>query len=204
MNKLLIIGAGGHGKVVADIAMSMDKWDYIAFLDDNKKKVELVDIDIIGKTSDVFDKVNEYEIFVAVGNNELRSKVSEQLKEANAQIATIVHPKSIIGTSVSIGEGTVIMPGVVINCCTSIAKGCIINTGAVIDHDCIIEEYSHISPGAKLAGTVTVGQRSWLGIGSVVSNNVSICGGCIVGAGAVVIRDINKAGTYVGFPAKLK
>lgn len=203
MNNLLVIGAGGHGKVVADIALSTGKWNHIAFLDDNRKCVESLGIEVIGKFSDIFDKINDYEVIVGIGDNELRSKIQIQLRETNAKIATLVHPSSIIGTDVTIGEGTVIMAGTVINCCTSIAKGCIINTGATIDHDCTIEDYVHIGPGASLAGTVAVGRGSVIGIGSIISNNVNICNNCVTGAGTVVVRDIKEAGTYVGIPAKL-
>lgn len=201
-NKLLIIGASGHGKVVADIALKMKKWQSIAFLDDNEKINSSLGMDVIGKTREAFRRINEYEIFVGIGNNSIRAKIQEKLEVAGARIPTLVHPSAVIGKQVELKSGTVVTAGVVINSCTRIGKGCIINTGATIDHDNLIEDYVHISPGAHLAGTVRVGHCSWLGIGSIVSNNVNITSGCKVGAGAVVINDITEPGTYVGVPVR--
>jgi sugar O-acyltransferase (sialic acid O-acetyltransferase NeuD family) len=201
-NKLLIIGASGHGKVVADIALKMNKWQEIAFLDDDEGIKESMGIRVISKVDDAVNFVDDYDIFVAIGNNSIREKIQNKLELSNASIPIMIHPSAIIGEQVELGLGTVIMAGVVINCCSKIDKGCIINTGATIDHDCVIEDYVHICPGVNLAGTVKVGKSSWIGIGSVVSNNLNICSGCKVGAGAVVVKDIIEAGTYVGVPVR--
>ncbi|MFJ7363440.1 acetyltransferase [Peribacillus frigoritolerans] len=200
-NKLLIIGASGHGKVVADIALKMNKWVSIAFLDDNENIKSSMGIEVIGKSTDVFNHVQDYDIFVGIGDNFTREKVHRKLEAKGVYIPTLIHPTAVIGEKVELASGTVVMAGVVVNCCTIIGKGCIINTGATVDHDNIIEDFVHISPGAHLAGTVKVGKGSWLGIGSVVSNNVYITSRCIVGAGAVVLRDITETGTYVGVPS---
>lgn len=201
-NKLLIIGASGHGKVIADIALKMNKWRSIAFLDDDENIKQSMNIDVIGKSSDAFKHMQDYDISVAIGNNCTREKIQENLEELGASIPVLIHPDATIGKQVEIGLGTVVMAGVVINCCTRIGKGCIINTGATIDHDNIIEDYVHISPGANLAGTVRVGKRTWIGIGSVVGNNISIINDCKIGAGAVVVRNIDEVGTYVGVPVR--
>ena len=131
-------------------------------------------IEVIGNSDDVFKYIEDYEIFVGIGNNTTREKIQEMLETEGASIPTLIHPNAVIGEQVEIGIWTVVMAGVVINCCTKIGKGCIINTGSTIDHDNFIEDYVHISPGAHLAGTVKVGKGSWLGIGSVVSNNINI------------------------------
>jgi sugar O-acyltransferase (sialic acid O-acetyltransferase NeuD family) len=201
-NKLLIIGASGHGKVVADIALKMNQWESISFLDDNERLKSSMGIKVIGKSSDVVEFIDDHDIFIGIGNNTLREKIQNKLEAEGASIPILIHPKAVIGGHVEVLSGTAVMAGVVINCCTRIGKGCIINTGASIDHDNIIEDYSHISPGAHLAGTVKVGQRSWLGVGSVVSNNVKITSGCKVGAGAVVVKDITEPGTYIGVPVR--
>ncbi|WP_062351713.1 acetyltransferase [Bacillus kwashiorkori] len=201
-NKLLIIGASGHGKVVADIAIKMNKWQSIAFLDDDKGIKSSMGLEVIGTSDDVFTHIDEYEIFVGIGNNATRQRIHEMLETVGASIPVLIHPNAVIGEQVEIGFGTVVMAGVVINCCTSIGKGCIINTGSSVDHDNKIEDFVHISPGAHLAGTVKVGKGSWLGIGSVVSNNVNITSGCKVGAGSVVVKDISESGVYLGIPAK--
>lgn len=201
-DKLLIIGASGHGKVIADIALKMNKWKSIAFLDDDESIKSSMGIAVIGKSADAFKYIKDYDIFVAIGNNVTREKIQEKLEAEGANIPTLVHPNAVIGEQVKFGNGTVVMAGVVINCCTEIGKGCIINTGSTIDHDNLIEDYVHISPGVHTAGTVKIGKGTWLGVGSKVSNNLNIISGCKVGAGAVVVKDITEAGTYVGVPAR--
>ncbi|MEK3766897.1 acetyltransferase [Solibacillus sp. FSL K6-4121] len=203
-NKLLIIGASGHGKVVADIALKMGKWKVVSFLDDDTNLISSMDLDVIGITNDIFTYKDEYEIFVGIGNNDTRQRIHEMLETVGASIPTLIHPNTIIGSEVEIGTGTAIMAGVIINCCTKIGKGCIINTGSTVDHDNIIEDYVHISPGANLAGSVKVGHGSWLGIGSVISNNISITKSCKIGAGAVVVKDLIEQGIYTGVPARRK
>lgn len=201
-NKLLIIGASGHGKVVADIALKMDKWQNVYFLDDDKSIKSSLGLEVIGSSDDVFTHIDEHEIFVGIGNNATRQKLHEMLETFGASIPVLIHPNAVIGSQVEFGAGTAIMAGAIVNCCTKIGKGCIVNTGSTIDHDNDIEDFVHISPGAHLAGTVKVGKGSWLGIGSVVSNNISITNGCKVGAGSVVVKDIAKPGVYVGVPVR--
>lgn len=201
-SKLLIIGASGHGKVVADIALKMDKWHSIAFLDDDKSIKTSMDLEVIGTSDDVFTYIDEYEIFVGIGNNATRQNIHEMLEAFGASIPVLIHPNAVIGSQVDIENGSAVMAGAIVNCCTKIGKGCIINTGSTIDHDNCIEDYVHISPGVHLAGTVKVGKGSWLGIGSVVSNNINITNGCKVGAGSVVVKDITEPGVYVGVPVR--
>lgn len=201
-SKLLIIGASGHGKVVADIALKMKRWQYIAYLDDDSSIKSALGLDVIGNTSDTIKYLNDYDFIVALGSNSTRERIQNKLELQGASIPILVHPSAIIGEQVEIGAGTVVMAGTVINSSTRIGKGCIINTSATIDHDNLIEDYVHISPGTHLAGTVTVGKGTWLGVGSVVSNNVNIANSCLVGAGAVVLKDISESGTYVGIPAR--
>jgi sugar O-acyltransferase (sialic acid O-acetyltransferase NeuD family) len=201
-NKLLIIGASGHGKVVADIALKMDKWQSIAFLDDDENMKFSLGFEVIGKSNEAIRHINDFDIFVGIGNNAIRKKAQECLEVEGASIPTLIHPNATLGEQVEVGSGTAVMAGVVINCCSQIGKGCIINTGSTIDHDNVVEDFVHISPGAHLAGTVNVGQGSWIGIGSVVSNNVNITNGCKIGAGAVVLKDLIETGTYVGVPVR--
>lgn len=201
-NKLIIIGASGHGKVVADIAISMNKWQDIAFLDDDESIKTLMGLQVIGKPSEAVNYKDEADFFVAIGNNATRKRIHEKLEERRLPIARLIHPSAILGTEVEIGLGTAIMAGVVINSSSRIGKGCIINTSSSLDHDNVLEDYVHISPGARTAGSVAIGTGSWLGIGSIVSNNVKISSGCKIGAGAVVINDVTKSGIYVGVPVR--
>ncbi|WP_423800055.1 acetyltransferase [Neobacillus sp. SAB-20_R2A] len=201
-NKLLIIGASGHGKVVADIALKMNRWQSVAFLDDDKRIKSSLGLEVIGTSCDVSKNIETSDIFVGIGNNVIREKIQEMLETLGASIPVLIHPNSVIGEQVMLGAGTVVMAGAIINCCTKIGKGCIINTGSTIDHDNLIEDYVHISPGVNSAGNVKIGKGTWLGIGSTVINNVQITEGCKIGAGAVVIKDIKTTDVYVGIPAK--
>lgn len=203
MDKLIIIGAGGHGKVVADIADATGKYTEIAFLDDGNK-TELIGFPVVGKLSDAEKYVATHDFFVAIGNADIRSRVMNNLLKINAHIASLIHPYAIIGKAVRVGVGTVIMAGAVINPDTVIGHGCIINTSSSVDHDCSVGDFSHVSVGAHIAGEVQVGACTWIGAGATVSNKISICAGCMIGAGAVVVKSITEPGTYVGVPATKK
>lgn len=196
---ILIIGASGHGKVVADIAKK-NGYEKIYFLDDNPSLSECGGYPVLGNSSKYLDF--DCDIFVAIGNTGIRKHIQENVEKEGKSIATLIHPNAVIGENVRIGAGTVVMAGAVINPCAVIGKGCIINTCASVDHDCILEDYVHVSVGAHLAGTVHVGASTWIGVGAVVSNNINVTAGCMIGAGAVVVREIENKGTYVGVPAK--
>ncbi|MEY8515930.1 acetyltransferase [Lachnospiraceae bacterium 29-84] len=200
--RLVIIGASGHGKVVADIAVKMNRYNKIMFLDDDISIKECLGFPVIGTSEDVEHYIRDCDVFVAIGNAKIRQKIQESLYCKGAVIPTLVHPGAIVSNEVSIGEGTIVMAGVIINPGTHIGKGCILNTASSIDHDCMIDDYVHISVGVHLAGTVEIGERTWVGIGAVISNNLKVVSGCVIGAGTVVIRDILKSCTVVGNPAK--
>lgn len=199
---IIIIGAGGHAKVIADIIYKYGD-NLIGFLDDNLslqgKKIYL-DKKVIGTTKDI-DKYKEYYFVIGIGNNSIRKKINN---ENNLKLYTAIHPSAIIAQDVKIGTGSVIMAGVVINPGTVIGKNCIINTCSSLDHDNLLEDYVHISPGAHLAGTVSVKEGTWICTGATIINNITIAQNNIIGAGSVVIKDINEEnGTYVGVPAKM-
>lgn len=196
MKKLVIIGAGGNGKVIADVAEKNGYKD-IVFLDDNDDVNECGGYPVVGKICEV-DSIDA-EFVIGIGNAGVRKRIQESIEEN--KIVTLIHPNAVVADDVAIGSGTVIMAGAVINSGTHIGKGCIINTCSSVDHDCKVGDYVHISVGSHLCGTVVVQDETWIGAGAVVSNNVSVCGGCMVGAGAVVIKDIEESGTYVGVPA---
>lgn len=197
LNRLVIIGASGHGKVIADIAVKC-RYKDIVFLDDNENVKECAGFPVIGKVSDAVTM--EEDKIVAIGNAEIRKKIQSQL----SNLVTLIHPSAVVSRRVKIGEGTVIMAGAVINSDVVIGKGCIINTGASVDHDCKLGDFVHVSVGAHVAGTVTIGKKTWIGAGATVSNNVSICDNCMIGAGAVVVKDLIKSGIYIGVPVREK
>ncbi len=197
MRKLAIIGASGHGKVIADIA-AKNGYEEIVFLDDNGKINECSDYPVVGKSYEA--KNLDADIIIGIGNAGVRKRIEESIPDE--KLVTLIHPDAVVANNVLIGAGTVIMAGAVVNPDSKIGKGCIINTCASVDHDCIVGDYVHIAVGSHLCGTVSIGEGTWIGAGAIVSNNVNICGECMIGAGAVVINNIKKSGTYVGVPAR--
>lgn len=199
MKRLVIIGASGHGKVVADIAKK-NGYEDIVFLDDNESLKKCGMYPVIGKSNLIQEL--EDDMIVAIGNANIRERIQVQLEKMNKRIVTLIHPSAVIGEDVSIGKGSVVMAGAVINPSTTIGKGCIINTCASVDHDNRISDYVHVSVGAHLAGSVIVEKKTWIGVGTAVINNITITSDCMIGAGATVIRNIEESGTYVGSPAR--
>lgn len=196
LKRLVIIGASGHGKVIADIA-AKNGYENIVFLDDNENIKECAGFKVIGKTSEATRIIGDK--IIAIGNAEIRERLMKEIKTI-----TLIHPNAVVSRRVEIGEGSVVMAGAVINSDVYIGKGCIINTSASVDHDCKLEDYVHVSVGAHVAGTCNIGKKTWVGAGATISNNIDICDNCMVGAGAVVVNDINSKGIYIGVPAKVK
>lgn len=198
---VIIIGAGGHAKVIADIIEKSGD-EIVGFLDDNKELGTTVinNYKIIGDLNNRFTMAvtkKDVEFIIAIGDNRKREEISHS---PNLKFYTAIHPSAQIGLDVEIQEGTVVMANSCINSSAKIGKHCIINTGSIIEHDNIIEDCVHISPNAALGGTVKIGENTHVGIGSIVKNNITICQNCIIGAGAVVVKDILEEGTYVGVP----
>lgn len=196
--EVIIIGAGGHGKVIADI-VNKSKDKVIGFLDDAKGSDKVLTYPILGKTCDCV-KYQDKEFFLAIGNNEIRKKISAEYPML--KYYTAIHPTAVISEHVTIGEGTCVMAGVVINSSADIGKQCIINSGTIIEHDNKLADFVHVSPGAVLCGTVTVGECTHIGGGVTVKNNINITSNVVVGVGAAVVADITEPGTYCGVPAE--
>lgn len=196
--RLIIVGAGGHGKVIADNALKNGYTD-ICFVDDRATGT-CMEFPIVGTTADIPDLDDGKTGFIiGVGNNGIRRRIAEQYA---VNWVSLIHPSAQIGENVSIGNGTVVMAGAIINPCTRIGVHCIINSGAIVEHDNRIGDYVHISPGAALAGNVHIGEETHIGIGASVINNMEICDRCIIGAGGVIIKNIHDRGTYAGVPVR--
>lgn len=198
--KLVIIGAGGHGKVVADIA-EKNGYNDIVFLDDNRCGKNFGNYPIVGNNCDALN-YSDRDFIVGIGNAEGRKRIQEQLLKSNLNVINLIHPQAVVAKDVSFGIGIVVMAGAIINPGTAIGDGCIINTGATVDHDNVLGNYVHLSVGCHLAGTVQVGDNTWIGIGAVVNNDIKICENCVIGAGAVVINSLLDSDTYIGIPAR--
>lgn len=197
--KLKIIGASGHGRVVADIALLLG-YDEIEFYDDDPSLRSCGGWPVVGLSKDC-DPARD-ELFIAIGNPAIRQRMMEQVPEA--RIPVLVHPRAVVARDVSLGRGSVVMAGSVINPGAKLGSGVIVNTCASVDHDCVLEDYVHVAVGAHLCGADRIGPRTWIGAGATVSNNVQICADCMIGAGSVVVRPITRPGVYYGVPATLR
>ncbi|MEK4047173.1 acetyltransferase [Paenibacillus sp. FSL H8-0048] len=205
LGNLLILGAGGHGKVVAETALRTGLWDEIAFLDNDSTLNKVIGIPVIGGFDTYPNHKETYSsAIVAIGNNHSRLTWLTTLEQAGYKIPVIIHPSSILSKFCEIESGTVVLAGVVVNANARIAKGCILNTSSTIDHDCVIGNGVHISPGTNVSGTVTINDFTWLGVGSKIVNNITIGSYVIVAAGAVVINDIPDSVMVAGVPAQIK
>lgn len=205
LRTLAIIGAGGHGHVVADAAEASGNWSRIVFFDDSKDRViRNPDWRILGSIDEFFSlQVCDAAVIVAIGNNHLRKQILDRLVEAGYEIATVIHPSATVSRHAKICEGTAVMAMAVVNIGAVIGRGCIINTGSSVDHDCQLGDAVHVSPGARLAGNVAVGHESWIGIASCIREGIVIDRNAVVGAGAVVIKPVPADVTVVGNPGRL-
>lgn len=196
--KVIIIGASGHGKVIADI-IEQSQDHVVGFLDDGVKKGSTVlGYEVLGTIRDL-ELYPECEFIIGIGNNATRKMIANTY---NANWYTAIHPKAIISNYVTICEGTVVMANAIINTSTQIGQHCIINTGAIVEHDNIIDDFVHISPNATLCGVVHIGEKTHIGASATIKNVINITSDVVVGAGSVVIKDIDEKGTYVGVPAR--
>lgn len=203
--ELAIVGASGHGKVIADIA---EKLGYtVNFYDDaypNKTYIEHWAIH--GTCADLISLNNtnatlSNDVVVAIGNNEIRKQKIQLLQQNSFNLITLIHPTAVISPYAAIAQGTVVFAGAVINAFAKVGVGCIINTSAVLEHDCTIDNFTHICPNVALAGGVSVGTKSWVGIGSQVKQLITIGDNCIIGAGSTVVKNIPDNVTAFGSPA---
>lgn len=206
--KLVILGAGGHGKVVAATALAAD-FDVLGFIDPRTALhgKTVLGVEVIGGD----DRLSAFDPRTTLLANGLGSTASQKARQELFQegkvkgfsFAVLQHPAAIVSQlDVMIGEGSQIMAGAIVQPGTKIGNNVIVNTGAVIDHDCRIADNCHIAPSASLSGNVTVCEGTHIGAGAVVRQGVSIDIGVVVGAGAVVVNDIHQHATVVGVPAK--
>lgn len=201
--RLAILGASGHGKVVADTAECCG-WEQICFFDDSwPDKSSIGCWPVRGGTAELLGRCAAYDgVVVAIGNNAIRQAKAQKLREIGAQLVSLIHPQAIVSRYATVGLGSVVFASAVVNADAHVGEDSIINTGATVDHDCRLGIATHISPGAHLAGGVEVGSYSWIGIGAVVKQMVCIADNVTVGAGAVVVSDISDNQVVVGIPAR--
>lgn len=211
--RIIIVGSGGHCRVVIDAIKSFgSKYHIIGIADinysDTSDKTPIFDIPIIGNTDSIFYRSDVFKIAIAIGDNETRKRYynefAEKYKDFHDKdiLMPIVHKSAIVSNYAYIGDGTFINAGAIINAGCIIGTNAIINTGAIIDHECRIGDNSHICPGVKIGGRVKIGENCFIGIGSSIIHNINIGDNVTTGGGSVVIRDIPDNTKVVGVPAK--
>ena len=203
MNRLVIIGAGGHGIVVAEAAADSKQWAEVVFLDDNISEASIAGFPVLGPVASLdCESFKDSDAIVAIGDNAKRICWLDALAGKSIRVGVVEHPMSCVSRSAKLGDGVVLLAGSVVNARATIGRGAILNTSATVDHDCVIGDGVHISPGANLAGNVEVGRRSWIGIGASIREGVKIGENAIVGAGAAVVSDVSDGATVGGVPAR--
>lgn len=204
MSGLLVIGAGGHGVVVASAAAETGRWSRIAFLDDRFPDAKSdTPWPVLGRVNRAAALRDEYaDLVVAVGDNAARLKLAATFEGLAFRLPTVVHPTAWVNQLASVGAGSVVLAQAAVGARARIGTACIVNTGATVDHDCRVADGVHVSPGVHLGGGVAVGSCSWIGIGAAVRHGICIGADVTVGAGAAVVSDLTDGVTAVGVPAR--
>lgn len=199
--RLLILGAGGHGRVIADAAL-LAGFTEVGFLDDRPVTMA-PPLQVVGASGDFEAVKSDWpDVIIGIGDNAKRAALAIALKPAGGHLATVTHPSAVVSATVSIGGGVFVGANAVVGVGAKVGDNCIVNTSASIDHDCELGFAVHISPGCRLGGNVEVGDRSWIGIGATVRHGIRIGKDVIVAAGAVVVADIADGVCVAGVPAK--
>jgi len=203
-----VIGAGGHGQVVADILLrsreSGGPAEVVGFLDDDRALDgrTIMGLPVLGTIARV-SEVDHDGVIAAIGDNRVRARVFAAMRERGERIVTAVHPAAVVAPDVRLGDGVMVCAGVVVNTGTTVADDVILNTGSTIDHHATIGPHAHVAPGAHLGGGVRVGEGALIGVGAAVIPDRRIGDWSIVGAGAAVVEDVPPHATAVGVPARV-
>lgn len=204
MIPILVIGAGGHSKVVIDILQEQPEYHIVGCIDNDENKV-ISDVPVIGQDKDLekFYTSGVRHAVIAIGDNYIRNKLYNKVRSIGYEMINAISKHSCVSKNAILGSGVVIMPGAIINAYTSISDNVIINTGTTIDHDCRIGTSVHIAPGCNIAGSVQIGEGTFVGLGSKVIDSIIIGEWSIIGAGSVIITEISNNVLAIGHPAKV-
>jgi len=204
MSRLVVLGGGGHGRVVADAARGLGTYDAIVFLDDAPDRARADgEFPVIGSCHELESVARPGDhCIVAIGDNQERRSLLDRIDSLGIPLAVIVDASASVSCACELGPGTVVLPQAAVNIGSRLGRGCIVNTGATVDHDCTLDDCVHVAPGAHLGGDVTVGSDSWIGIGASVRHGIRVGAGVMVGAGAAVVAAVDDGCTVVGVPAR--
>lgn len=204
---VLIIGAGGHGKVVLDILRATPAFKPVAFLDADPAlaNTAISGLPVLGQIN-LLPKLRQQQklrhAIVAIGDNRSRQSYIKALRDHDFTLVNAVHPTAHVSPSAKLGTGVVVCPTAVVGTEAQLADGVIVNTGAIVDHECVVEECVHLAPGSLLAGRVRVGQGAFVGLGAKVIQCLTVGTWSTLGAGATAVRDVPPGTTVVGTPAR--
>lgn len=203
MSGVLILGAGGHAKVIADILLLQDV-TVLGFLDDDPALwgKQFIGLPVLGSIASYADYAPDG-LVSAIGSNAVRKRVVSRLGVAVESLwQTVIHPRATVAHSVELGCGLVIAAHAVVNPDSKLGDHVIVNTGATVDHDCIVDSFAHIAPGVHLAGDVKIGEGSLIGIGSQSIPGCHVGAWSVVGAGSTIVTNIPANVTAKGTPAR--
>ncbi|MBS1920211.1 MAG: acetyltransferase [Bacteroidetes bacterium] len=198
---IAIIGYSGHAYVIVDIFLNAGRL-VTSYCDSEEKSKNPYHLQYLGSESGIFDKLKKFDLFVCIGNNDIRGKVHLELNKHVHDPVNAIHPSAVISQSARMAEGIMIAANTTINPLVEIGRGVICNTSSSIDHECVIDDFAHIAPGAVLCGNVKVGRGTFVGANAVIRQGISIGKNVVIGAGAVIIKDIPDNTTVVGNPQR--
>jgi sugar O-acyltransferase (sialic acid O-acetyltransferase NeuD family) len=204
--RVVVYGASGHGKVVAD-ALLASGTAVLGFVDDSAHLLgaRVLGLPVLGGSAWLTREAPHGDVYVAlgIGENRARRLIAGRCCSWGAHLLAVVHPRATISASARVAEGAVIMAGAVVNAEADIQEGAIVNTGAIVEHESVVGEYAHVSPNAAMGGTTRLGELSQLGIGASVLPTITVGARTIVGAGAVVARNLPEGVVAFGVPARV-
>ena len=201
---LVLVGAGGHLKVVIEVARAAGRFSVLGMIDTRPPAATVLGVTVLGG-DEILPRLRGEGVawaFVALGSNAARQRSGEGLRAAGFRLATLVHPSAEVMPSASVGEGVAVMARVVVSAEARVDDLAILNTGAVVEHDNLIGAAAHVAPLAALAGNVRVGARALIGVGSAIRPGVSVGEDAVVGAGSAVVADVPAGATVGGVPAR--
>ena len=207
LGKILILGAGGHGKVLADLIDQLADWEAVGFLDDDPTKhgTGLLDIPVLGSTISLeatAEKAGATAVALGFGDNQVREEYFARALAAGLAVPNLTHPSAVISRHAELGRGVVILAGAIVNPGAVIEDNVCVNTRAAVDHDCRVGAHAHILPSAVLTGNVRIGRFATVGANAVVTPGLRLGEGAVVGSGAVVTRDVASGAVVAGNPAR--
>ncbi|MBI2998208.1 MAG: acetyltransferase [Deltaproteobacteria bacterium] len=205
--KVVIVGTGGHARVIISLLEGLERWQIVGLLDREFGATEedIGGYKIIGSWKDIQPtRERAGHAVVAVGDNEERKGLYHSFRKAAFELPTLIHPTAYLDRSARLGDGCVVCMGALVGANATVGSNTIVNSGSIVDHECRLEDHVHIAPGVRLAGRVVVGEGTFVGIGTSVIDKVKIGKGVIVGAGSVVVSDLPNNVVAYGVPARVR